>query len=485
MLCQVAIGMKALVKVVLGFDMEKNDLDKFSDWNVNTLSPDQIKYAVEDVCAPLSCYEELKKMPDLTLRLKEDDVTQGKVIDLVPRNGNVACMATRAATGRIVEIDTCQSPEGIVQKKVKAGNGMVAIQLTKIYSPGLKLPHYKKEGSLSPLTLADFGNGQVVVPVQMLKEHVASASVRVYPIDAIITGMMLPSNSSNTSQSEAEFIAAAAADTIEIDGVGDGSDELAEAIRKKDDEYPSEDDVYDAMAQLSSHNIEFQRASVLEGEEAATGRIPLQCDTLPDPPTPSEIQDVFSPLLGDIFHAMNRAYVPIKHEAKKGYFVALQNAVYVFDEVKMAELERRMEATGLSKDEIESMKYYNSRLFIECIDRKVPPPSILYWRIRAVYALYGNMKDGKSNKPLFNTQAWVKAKGVLKEILLGFYSDPPGISMYTKKLNKDGSVKKYKYKMELIECMRGTNRTEAYVHIETDSFARSLPLNHLPLLIIP
>ena len=46
--------------------------------------------------------------------------------------------------------------------------------------------------------------------------------------------------------------------------------------------------------------------------------------------------------------------------------------------------------------------------------------------------------------------------------MLGYYSDPPGIEMYKKILRQDGSVKKNKYGIEMIECMRGTNRTEAY-----------------------
>lgn len=33
--------------------------------------------------------------------------------------------------------------------------------------------------------------------------------------------------------------------------------------------------------------------------------------------------------------------------------------------------------------------------------------------------------------------------------------------MYRKKIGEDGSVLKNKYGMDMIECMRGTNRTEA------------------------
>ena len=70
-----------------------------------------------------------------------------------------------------------------------------------------------------------------------------------------------------------------------------------------------------------------------------------------------------------------------------------------------------------------------------------------------MYALYGNMTDSKTKKPLFNARAWKKANRVLKDILLGYYSDPPGIEMYTKKLRPNGSIKKNKYHMEMIECM--------------------------------
>ena len=93
-------------------------------------------------------------------------------------------VATRAATGCILGTDVvCQSPDGIVQKKVRAGSGIVAIQLTYVYSPGLKLPHYERQGRGAPI-LADFSNGRVVVPVQMLKDHVQSEAIRAYPTDA-------------------------------------------------------------------------------------------------------------------------------------------------------------------------------------------------------------------------------------------------------------------------------------------------------------
>ena len=51
-----------------------------------------------------------------------------------------------------------------------------------------------------------------------------------------------------------------------------------------------------------------------------------------------------------------------------------------------------------------------------------------------MYAIYGNKIDALSGKALFDDEAWKKANNVLKEILQGFVSDPPGYQFYTKKI---------------------------------------------------
>ena len=76
-----------------------------------------------------------------------------------------------------------------------------------------------------------------------------------------------------------------------------------------------------------------------------------------------------------------------------------------------------------------------------------------------VFVMYDDLVD-KNGKPLFNNDEWTSANNLLKEILLGYYSDPPGEQLYTKRLNADKSVKKNRYSMEMIECSRGTNRVE-------------------------
>ena len=68
----------------------------------------------------------------------------------------------------------------------------------------------------------------------------------------------------------------------------------------------------------------------------------------------------------------------------------------------------------------------------------VLPPSLLYPRVRAVFQLYGNMVDAKTSVPLFNKTNWGRANNVLKEILAGHASDPPGVSFYQQRLNAKG-----------------------------------------------
>ena len=43
---------------------------------------------------------------------------------------------------------------------------------------------------------------------------------------------------------------------------------------------------------------------------------------------PDQIRDVFSSVLGDVFHFMDRVRVPMHHELKKAYFYSLSEAFF-------------------------------------------------------------------------------------------------------------------------------------------------------------
>lgn len=69
------------------------------------------------------------------------------------------------------------------------------------------------------------------------------------------------------------------------------------------------------------------------------------------------------------------------------------------------------------------------------------------------------MKDS-NEKPLFNKNAWLKAKRVLREILAGNCADLPFCEYYTQRQTKQGAIARGKYGIPLLDCERGTNITE-------------------------
>jgi hypothetical protein len=117
---------------------------------------------------------------------------------------------------------------------------------------------------------------------------------------------------------------------------------------------------------------------------------------------------------------MDRSKVPVRHHAKKPYFVSMRDAWFMFDATKLAEVIATLKAKeGKTDEDIEAMMYYNFSFFRERVPRVVPPPSILYKRVRAVYELFGPMKDPETGNPLFNAQ--VRKQGFILDEFRNFY----------------------------------------------------------------
>lgn len=478
-------SMVLLGELVLGIKVDKSQ--QVSDWS-GQLSEAQKRYAAEDAAISLELYEKLKAMPDLTLRLKVDELVPGKKVDLVPQKGSsvpVASLNTRAATATLIGTQPCPCPPGIVPKRgtlrpnemtsIKPCANSYVVQIDTIHAPGLIIPGYKMESSNDVVSVGDIGKQQIVVPIGMLRNHVDSIDIRPTPARAasqedarprpsppavLASPKSIPSKQSKQPQSTECDNNGPRDETLEIDQVID-EDENDVGEHVDYDTFISEEcDAH--MNGFTSQEISWLEAAVFGGEEAASGGPILPCNDLEEAPLPQHLKNRYSVVLGDIFHAMNRTRVPVKHEAKKAYFNALRNAFLIWNPRKVEEFESKMRNDGKTEKDIEAMKYFSPHLYDECVERYAPAPRIMYYRVRAVYTLFGNIVDSKTKKPLFNTDAWKKANQVLKEIRRGYYSDPPGVNLYSKKLRSDGTVMRNKYGMELIECFRGTNRVEAY-----------------------
>jgi len=176
---------------------------------------------------------------------------------------------------------------------------------------------------------------------------------------------------------------------------------------------------------------------------------------------PTTIEDRFSSVVGDTFHFMDRPKVPMNHDGKKGFFVALRQAWFQWDLVKLAEVKATLQdERGMNDGDIEAMLYYDVDYFCVRVPRIVLPPSKLYWRVCAVYEMYGPILDAKTKMPLFNKAVWKKANNVLKEILAGNASNPCGMAFYLQQLTAKGEPAYDSREHALLDCSHGSNDTE-------------------------
>lgn len=154
---------------------KKNEMIRISSkWSQLKLSNDQISCAALDALKSLEVYFHLFRLPDLTIRLKVSKATAEKYVDVVPVHGSVACMATRAAYGRIKDNKYLISPGSMRPVRVQVDEQKQrVVQIEKVLAPNLYIPGYKNKNG-AKACLGDFGKPPfyVVLPNKMLKDHI-------------------------------------------------------------------------------------------------------------------------------------------------------------------------------------------------------------------------------------------------------------------------------------------------------------------------
>ena len=186
------------------------------------------------------------------------------------------------------------------------------------------------------------------------------------------------------------------------------------------------------------------------------GQLPSAAENADEP-----IIESTSCVLGDGFHGMDCPKPPVKHTFKKPYFCAFRDAWYVWDRDKMEHVVGILkEKHGKTDDDIDAMRAFESEYFAERVPRVVPAPVLLHKQVQVVFEVLGPIKDKKTGKPLFDKKDWDKARRLLKEILNGDYSDPPGVDFYEYQLDADGRIKLDEDDIPLIRSLRGTTIVE-------------------------
>jgi len=398
--CNIKADLQKLVDIVLKEKLGKSDEIRCSNWSARTLSDRQIQYAALDAIKTLEVYQHLAPLPDLSERLeKNPDAAQPYVeVDIVPPHCNrrptnaargyrVADLATRAAVGRILPDQTLDYPDEFTPKKARVGENTRVVEITQVLAPSLLLPSGttigagvgRRRACLADFTSTSTGSGssetfKVILPLSMLKNHVESPRVRVFGgkrSDVNAERRITPPSSAPGKSSERR-------DTVieEIDG--------------------DDDEINRIFGESGSGDDNVSNFMVSEHLDAP----------------PEIVWDAFSAVLGDPFHGMKRARVDVNHEYKKPYCVALMLAWFLWDEDSLEKVKEVLKGEGFTQSEIDSLMYFKPSFFTERVERKIPPPSELYWRVRAVFITFGNKIDSSTGRPLFNAAAWTKANNV-------------------------------------------------------------------------
>lgn len=68
----------------------------------------------------------------------------------------------------------------------------------------------------------------------------------------------------------------------------------------------------------------------------------------------------------------------------------------MFDPIVLHQVKQALKNDGLSDGDIEQTMYYNAWYFRKRVPRGLPPPSLHYQRVRAVFAIYEPQLDIKT-----------------------------------------------------------------------------------------
>ena len=458
-------SLEKLVQLTLGEKLDKLPSLRLSKWSCPDLCDDQKQYAALEVIKSLQVFEHLQNLPDLTLRLSAEVATPNLLVDIVPSHGNVACLATRAAVGMLSDVGFCDSPDEVTPSWVKANQNSQVVTITVVASPLLVVPGLKKGlNKKEKVCLRDFGMPQfsIALPLKMLKHHVESSSVRIFPDSYACLQEAKNISATYTTPTRAAQHINSSLDPGDTLHFSETDDRRKDEVALDSNDYENDDELILCPGPLTSDALDLVALAGVVVDQAERGGpgepTNLQCEHLVDEP-PKIFLDSFSACLGDAFHAMSRPKVMVTHEFKKQNFVALQQAFFAWRPDLLSDVKQILGAKGFSEEDIEGKMYYDVDFFRQRVDRRILPPRQLYWRVRSVFILFGKV-DSKSKMPLFNNRAWNKANNVLKEILLGYYSDPPCISFYTNRLDKRGEPMVDQYGIALLDCNRGTKDVE-------------------------
>lgn len=389
----------AMTAAVLNKQLPKPADVRFGFWNVKELNQQQITYAAADAWASLRIYQNVDSLVRPGDRIEQ--VTPGLFVEIRLH----AKSSSVIARGHILE-----QPESNLVGDVRITPGkQCLVRVKQVLVPAAIAAKHQ-------LPLSSFGRVpfDLVVPLSFLRTSVPFSVAEVLK---------------RLSEQDAEPLDAA------------GLSSLAESL---------------AMTSLADDDNDV--GTRLDDIIAATDAVP---PSLPSPTDSDGVGEFTGDdyrwvryVLDDPYHVMARIRVSRLHGAALQFAWAFRDAIFVADPAIKQKVSRVLEQRNTTYEKVLAS---NPAWIHARVPRRIPRADKLFPVLHQLFEQYADIPDARTGKPLFDSTAREKQKGVLRDVLDGYLSDPPGIELYH-------AVGKDMDGLTIYRCLRGTNSVEGGVH---------------------
>lgn len=400
------LSLQKLCAQILKVHISKDESTRVSmDWQNARLSKKQIHYSACDVALPICLFNMITSNGKFGKMPRFNDY--GTSVRVLGTNG------ITVATGVLID-------EGLRFADNNVTSSRAVILINTVSIPAFKCSHYRTETNSK--CLSDFGPTpfKVLLNLKQLQTIADQASIPFSPplIDAT--------------------------NTVELQEFEELDDDMEEEIRAESLLPEAQDDEQD---------LDFTSIEQVQQSFYMTNETLAEVDVLVGEEEGEDQKLPWSRILGDVFHLMKNVRVPKNHGLRKVFVRAFSDAFFIADE-----MDKRLLLTKLEGQKWEDIIREKPKWVWKRVRRHIPSPMILKENILKVFKIFGPLIDAATKVPLFNKDAWKRARGVIKVIEYGLVSDPPNVSFYF----QDGTDRDLN--MPLWRCIRGTNTTEGGIH---------------------
>lgn len=477
-----------------------------------SLAQEAITYCQLDVEAPLKLHSIYEGLPDLTKRLTKKPVHTGMIVDIMPESAKAIHPIAQGFVQMVGDGRSTKWGSHTVKK------GQVLVTITQVFN-GKGVIHYPRDGThLKKCSCGRSAHGSIQSSCDYymfsqlgrppytlleLKSRLREKDEAIeYPecIFSSAQSVTQPQTTVNFTQvrNEQETIRTESGDNADdvaaVEGDADDDDysiavedELLQTIPDElfedmndgpsveagvDDEELSPEEVRRATSEDFTVTLEklIADADALAAEHMNKETTEEQDDTLPVDELPEG--DFFKRVLSDMFHNMDRAKTPMHHEYKALFFRSLRAASFLMLEEDVQQVKEVLNSKP--GESWEKKMAFDYDYIAKRVRRRVPPPMMLYHRLKAVFDFFKDKKDSQTGHTLFTKTNMNKFNNMLEMIKKGFASDPTHFSMYVPKTDNHGRVMVDNDGLPLYRSIRGTSNLESLHQYLMTSFGHTM-----------